>query len=804
MATGGVELPQIRPLGRPLKRANSINAGLGDSTKLVDINLSSSLMKRLPATISSTLGHGDEVVNEGSSTRRRFSLQPPVKNKTTEKRQEFYKRLSSRNLMGAQSGAKSRTSDIPSNLSNGKISEKEERGRRQLTRSESFRLGAIKELVKQNSSLSDIYDDSAYLRRVSNFSDGAVDVVKTRAVPRTRGSSLTRQISLLSLRSKGSTMSLMSLDTGEVRGRAERRKSRGSFAPSLRTRKGGRQGESPSRIGGRLSRRSQLKAIAPPPSVLKHRFMKAVRLLQLINRSFQINKSSRYVKEQDSECLGLGGPPSPRKGARIFFDLSHFKARKEGQLSCETKRILSKESSERTPEEVQKALVSLRNTLDAFCEFPVQMQQSIAKFGFYNKLEKRRIIIREGYRAENFHLMLSGTAVVTTTTRDGETQEARVRLVNFIRRGNTFGERELMTGVVRPHTIVCHEEVELLSLDKEEYVTIFIPKNEQEIVQDVGIASFLQTIKVFHDWPVEKLPKNNPAICLLTYFRKGAVVCLDSNKTEWIFVIKTGACQVLKELKEPTTSTPRKKKGKESPKKKYTSRKTNQRKKPMLPPIIKVTEDHAPSSSSWLSSPTPSIRDDVSIGSMMSDDETKKPKGGRFYNAAKTVFSTEVRLKQKLDCIGDAEEHISLLDNLTARSRSPRLADLTTTLMASVCSDAGSVRSGDERNSIFLKLRRCVTGEVFGLNSVLFKSVGGSPSLTLTSEGAECILISKNFFLQHLTETAKDRLLRTVPPWPAEARLQELVQEHADWDRYKSAMMGDIVTFKQNVAAGTI
>lgn len=271
MATGGIELPQIRPVGRPLKKANSINAGLGDSTKLVDINLSSSLMKRLPATISSTLGQQDEVVNEESSTRRRFSLQAQVKNKTTEKRQKFYKRLSSRNLMGVQSGAKSRTSDITSNLGNGKLGEKEERGRRQLTRSESFRLRAIKELAKQNSSLSDIYDDSAYLRRVRNFSDGTVDVVNTRAVTR---SSLTKQISLLSLRSTGSTMSLMSLDTGEVRGRAERRKSRGSIAPSLRTRRGGRQGESPSRIGGRLSRRSQLKAIAPPPSVvsrLSHR-----------------------------------------------------------------------------------------------------------------------------------------------------------------------------------------------------------------------------------------------------------------------------------------------------------------------------------------------------------------------------------------------------------------------------------------------------------------------------------------------------------------------------------------------------
>nr|XP_054755092.1 uncharacterized protein LOC129261082 [Lytechinus pictus] len=801
MATGRVEFPQLRSLGRPPKKANAITAGLRDSSRLVDINLSSRLINRLPATISSTSVEEDEPVCEDPSPPRHFSLQGQPKNKTAEKRLQFYKRMSSRNLIGVQNAVEATT---PGNLDSHKVGEKEERARRPFTRSESFRLGAIKELAKQNSSLSDIYDDSAYLRRSSNFSDGTVDVVKTRSVPRPRGKSLTKQISLLSLRSNTSTMSLMSLDK---MGRSGRRRSRGSFNPrsGSRTRKSGRQGESPSRIGGRLSRRSQLKAIAPPPSLIKHRFMKAVRLLQLINRSFQINKRSRYVREQDAESVGLGSHSSPKKEVGIFFDLNHFKARKEGQLSLEVKRILMKEPSDRSHEEVKKALILLRTTLDAFCEFPVQMQQSIAKFGFYNKLEKRRVIVREGHRADNFHLMLSGTAIVTTTTRDEQTQEPRVKLLNFIKRGNTFGERELMTGVVRPHTIVCHEEVELLSLDREEYMTIFTPKNELEIEQDVDVITFLRTITVFNNWPVEKLPKNNPAICLLTYFRKGAVVCLNSNKTEWIYVVKSGACQVLKELKEPITTTPCKTKGIESPRKKQTTHKANRRKKLKLPPIIKVTEDDQPSSTSWSSSPAPSIRDDVSIASIGSNGEPKVSKEkGRFYKAAKTVFTTEVQLRQKLDRIGNAEEHISLLDNINARSRSPRLADLTTTLMVSMASDAGSTRDCDERNSIFLKLRRCVSGEVFGLNSVLFKSVGGSPSLTLTSEGAECILISKNFFLQHLSETAKDRLLRTVPPWPAEARLQELLQEHADWDKYKSAMIGDIITFNKKVATGII
>ena len=55
----------------------------------------------------------------------------------------------------------------------------------------------------------------------------------------------------------------------------------------------------------------------------------------------------------------------------------------------------------------------------------------------------------------------------------------------------------------------------------------------------IGIASFLRGINVFREWPIGKLPWDNPAACLLTYFRKGMVICRDSNAAEWIYVIKS-------------------------------------------------------------------------------------------------------------------------------------------------------------------------------------------------------------------------------------------------------------------------
>ena len=35
---------------------------------------------------------------------------------------------------------------------------------------------------------------------------------------------------------------------------------------------------------------------------------------------------------------------------------------------------------------------------------------------------------------------------------------------------------------------------------------------------------------------------------LISEFRRGTVMCRDSNKTDWLYVVKSGACRVLKRL----------------------------------------------------------------------------------------------------------------------------------------------------------------------------------------------------------------------------------------------------------------
>jgi hypothetical protein len=73
-----------------------------------------------------------------------------------------------------------------------------------------------------------------------------------------------------------------------------------------------------------------------------------------------------------------------------------------------------------------------------------------------------------------------------------------------------------MQGSFRTATVICHTDVTMLSIGRDEFVDIFM---HIESGKEPEHVSFLKQIDLFSDWPVHLLPHNNPSICLLTYFR---------------------------------------------------------------------------------------------------------------------------------------------------------------------------------------------------------------------------------------------------------------------------------------------
>ncbi|KAI8512147.1 hypothetical protein Bbelb_087860 [Branchiostoma belcheri] len=61
-------------------------------------------------------------------------------------------------------------------------------------------------------------------------------------------------------------------------------------------------------------------------------------------------------------------------------------------------------------------------------------------------------------------------------------------------------------------------------------------------------SPFLRGLDFLQDWPVGVL-EESPESCMFQYALRGSVLTKDSQKSDWIYVITTGSCTVLKELK---------------------------------------------------------------------------------------------------------------------------------------------------------------------------------------------------------------------------------------------------------------
>ena len=103
-----------------------------------------------------------------------------------------------------------------------------------------------------------------------------------------------------------------------------------------------------------------------------------------------------------------------------------------------------------------------------------------------------------------------------------------------------------MHGATRNATVMCHTDVSVLCIGRDDFINIFM---HEEHGKDPEHISFLKEISLINDWPIHVLPHQDTRVCLLTYFRKGIIMCKDSNANEWIYFIKQGSCRIIKDIK---------------------------------------------------------------------------------------------------------------------------------------------------------------------------------------------------------------------------------------------------------------
>ncbi|XP_067400479.1 cyclic nucleotide-binding domain-containing protein 2-like isoform X2 [Emydura macquarii macquarii] len=87
---------------------------------------------------------------------------------------------------------------------------------------------------------------------------------------------------------------------------------------------------------------------------------------------------------------------------------------------------------------------------------------------------------------------------------------------------------------------------------------------------------------------------------------------------------------------------------------------------------------------------------------------------------------------------------------------------------------------------VIIAIDTLLQGSVFGLLDFLFED---QPNLCVVSNGAECLKISKKFYLHHASKDLLQRLRKKERSYPSEAELKEQLQQEIQWQIFRKAAL---------------
>ncbi|XP_041349461.1 uncharacterized protein LOC121368779 [Gigantopelta aegis] len=562
----------------------------------------------------------------------------------------------------------------------------------------------------------------------------------------------------------------------------------------------------------------------------------------------------------------------------LLFDASRFKVKRQNRMSEEMIRIWSKLPDSRTEQELYTVEIGVRS-MPSFKEFPARMQRLIAEVGIYCKYEAKRVLVRQGNRAEYFYFILSGSVVVLVM--DDEWKYARP--VAYLYKGQSFGELAIINRTSRQSTVMAKETCELLKISVSDYHKIFMAGGVRNI-NDPDYDDFVGHLSFLQGWPVEKLQKQ-PSKCLFLYFKRGDVMVKDSHYSDWIIVVKSGSVSVLKKLKKVNAYKLKTARDlqfvceKERVKRREDYSKWRQmlsgcdinlrsetgdldradaaNRKPFQHPGIYPTTDLKESmpkqdnvrtqncvqqmahSQKSLSKTLPhsgicSSKKFLRVqtfgkplehkqGSLtysyvppviVNDPESPKPPNR--FPLLVSLRNTRARRRlggkpfnkmtwnryEVIDESTETDDSVFELVNTSARHSKRRQSELEREkemmgFKQHVRTISEDLDSGIKRKDIddvtaadldpeFVMVQTLTKGQTFGLVDVI---LGKQTSFCVISNGADCLLINKQFYLDHVSEPLFRKIRHELCPYPTEEELQNELQISTNWEFFKKNVL---------------
>ena len=110
-------------------------------------------------------------------------------------------------------------------------------------------------------------------------------------------------------------------------------------------------------------------------------------------------------------------------------------------------------------------------------------------------------------------------------------------------KGASFGELALLHNRCRNATVVCKDDVSLLTVGRLDFCEIFSGHGKGKEPEHI---CYLKSISYLKDLSLNDLVAEKD-VCLFHYFRRGLVM-VNNSETDWIYVAKTGSFRILTKI----------------------------------------------------------------------------------------------------------------------------------------------------------------------------------------------------------------------------------------------------------------
>nr|XP_022318398.1 uncharacterized protein LOC111121411 [Crassostrea virginica]XP_022318399.1 uncharacterized protein LOC111121411 [Crassostrea virginica] len=567
----------------------------------------------------------------------------------------------------------------------------------------------------------------------------------------------------------------------------------------------------------------------------RERFRRYVRLVIICVRLCQ--QSQKSVEAQESEFLSVlqymnFDTQNVDRGG-LYFDPSDYRrTQREARLPVEAKRILQKPQNKRTEKEIHYLQIVLRK-IKAFSEYPNDMQLKLCRVAWFEAYTPRRAIVRQNQPPQSFYFILCGTVLVTAFNKE----QGGTKLLVSLHRGMSFGELAVITKKPRQATVSTQTYTELLCISASDFEAIFMAGGVKTVT-DPSYSAFLGRVKCLREWPIESLSQN-PQACMFHYFNRGEILVRDSNRSDWIYIVKSGSLSVVKKLKKveperirPKTYTenlptdrddegstsksfgtwsyrlrhPHKRPLTEREPETYKSNYEMERRLDQTLPgyynprdrlgvidyddvinmhrsrVVKNQEQEDSKEEEETEKQTTETTDETPGGAVRLPQIHKTAKGA-YLSSGSTNRRKEKRVSLQ-DEIAQKEKELQHKMTTQAEGRKTIVNEYDNRPPSRV------VLTEADLHPVFIVVQVLEKGQYFGIANLIYQD---QPSMSVVSNGAECIMISKKFFMEKKTEATMRSIYQSESPFPNDETLQRQLQEYVNWQSHRKRIYNRIV-----------